>query len=234
MIISNSQKYIFVHIPKCAGISITDSLTGSIQWNDIILHGGKSEYGSELEPYFDRRYGLHGHATASAIRAVVGNKIWEEYLSFSFVRNPYARVASLYNWVSKIVNNVEQRHWKEKDWYRWPLFHAFLETENFSGFIRSHFFDKGHIARDQYSWVCDDRGENIIVNFIGRTESLDSDFASALAAAGLPAIQLDKLNVSTKRDFRDMYTRQEDIDLVYQKYYRDFKEFGYSSDINCA
>jgi len=47
MILSNSKKYIFVHIPKCAGTSITRAIAPSCEWNDIIL--GSTEFGNEIQ-----------------------------------------------------------------------------------------------------------------------------------------------------------------------------------------
>lgn len=227
MIISNSNKFIFVHIPKCAGISITDAFVKTIKWNDIILHGGKAEYGAELEPYFERNFQLHGHQTAAIIKNTTGRDIWRNYYSFSFVRNPYSRIVSLYTFVARIVNNTNKRKWKEQEWYKWPLFHAYLTTENYSGFIRSHFFDKDHVTRDQFSWVCDDQRKKIIVDFIGKTETLELDFEKILGRLQMQNLNLEELNISAKKDYRKYYTNEEDIAFIYDKYRIDFDKFGY-------
>ena len=39
MIISNSHKFIFVHILKTAGTSICAALDPTLRWNDVILGG---------------------------------------------------------------------------------------------------------------------------------------------------------------------------------------------------
>jgi len=231
MIISNSEKFIFVHIPKSGGISVTDAFTKTIRWNDIILHGGKPEYGSELESYYERNFLFHGHQTAAVIRDTIGEATWKDYYSFSFVRNPYARIVSLYTFVSRYVNATDKELWEQQDWYRWPISHAYLTTNSFSEFIRSDYYDQDHATRGQFSWICDENRENIIVDFIGKTESLEEDFYKVLERLQLTELKLEKLNVSNKEDFRNYYSNEADMDYVYNKYQTDFEKFNYSRQL---
>lgn len=232
MIISNSNKFIFVHIPKCGGISVTDAFVNTVKWNDLILHGGKPEYGAELEGYFDRNFQLHGHQSANIIRKTVGIKTWDSYSSFSFVRNPYSRVVSLYTWVSKTINNCDERDWKKQNWYKWPLFHAYLTTDSFSEFIRSHFYEQAPLTKDQFSWVCDENRENIIVDFIGKTESLNKDLNKVIKELQIPDVHLEELNVSSRKNYREYYSCEDDIEFVHNKYEVDFDKFGYDRELS--
>ena len=42
MIISNSKRFIFLHVPKAAGTSITIMLDAELEWDDIVLGGDGS------------------------------------------------------------------------------------------------------------------------------------------------------------------------------------------------
>ena len=39
MVISNSRQYIFFHIPKCGGTTITHILSEGLRWNDVVIGG---------------------------------------------------------------------------------------------------------------------------------------------------------------------------------------------------
>lgn len=101
MIISNSRKFIFVHVHKCGGSSIAQALEDKLSWNDVLCGG--TPYGERINPVYRSRFAIHKHSTAQAIRGVVGEAVWDDYFTFSFVRNPFARALSLYYFLKKKV-----------------------------------------------------------------------------------------------------------------------------------
>lgn len=69
--ISHRYKLIFIHIPKCAGRSISDALSES----------------------FD-------HCTATYYQTTYPD-LWNEYTIFTTLRNPYQRLVSMYHYITK-------------------------------------------------------------------------------------------------------------------------------------
>lgn len=141
MIISNSKKFIHVHIYKCGGTSVSYAIQPYLEWNDFIADGTK--YGQDMDAVWGDRYGLGKHSTAKEIRTVVGESVWNEYFTFSFVRDPLSRMTSLYRWTEKRVNKLGWRRyarhiskrWQVSFWKR-PHVRAYVNTSSFSDFIR--------------------------------------------------------------------------------------------------
>jgi len=69
--IDYKHKYIFVHIPRTAGTSI-----GSF----FNIKGGKTKHYNALDIYNQ-----------------IGEEIWNSYFKFTFVRNPWDRIVSMWN-----------------------------------------------------------------------------------------------------------------------------------------
>ncbi len=68
------KKCIFVHIPKCAGVSVAHALFGCL--------GG-------------------GHLSLNEYRIVFGKKVFSRMFKFAFVRNPWDRLFSAYRFLRK-------------------------------------------------------------------------------------------------------------------------------------
>ena len=75
MIISNTHRAIFVHVPKTAGTSITSLLAPALRWNDLVLGG--TTFGERIQAAYKERFGLFKHARARDIRQVVGEEVWK-------------------------------------------------------------------------------------------------------------------------------------------------------------
>jgi hypothetical protein len=103
MIISHSRRFVFVHIHKAGGTSVEQALDPHLAWNDLILGG--SPFGERIQAPFQKRFGLSKHSTIAEIEAVCGSRYLEEYFVFSVVREPLARLCSVYNFVATTVNN---------------------------------------------------------------------------------------------------------------------------------
>ena len=89
MIISDSYKFVFHHVPKTGGSSITAALApysrnyeGAVPTEET--HGWQTVF---HQPYF-----MH-----HPVRSYEAGAIPEGYYSFAFVRNPFDAVVSAYN-----------------------------------------------------------------------------------------------------------------------------------------
>lgn len=230
MIISNSRRFVFIHIHKSGGTSVTRALADKLEWNDIIL--GVTPGGVQMERYFQDAFGLDKHSSAQAVRDVVGPEVWDSYLTFSVVRSPYARLASLYTFVARSIQRQGRLrrhrpfHRSDQPPWNWPGTRAYLSSRSFSEFIRNDWLRKGPGAEPMVKRLSAD-GE-IIVDHCLRTENLAEDFAQIAQRVGLRNLKIGRFNVSRADQKLDaLYHSQDDLDYVYERYRADFDAFGY-------
>lgn len=230
MIISNSRQFVFVHIHKTAGTAITKVLEESIEWNDLSITGSSS--GNVKEHWYKKNCNLEMHSSARDIRNEIGIDIWDSYFTFSFVRDPYKRILSLYTWIDGLVKDrgikaAERFLWPDKGIWAWPGTRAYLETRDFSAFIR-HSVISGEApgAKPMVDSLYEDGQQ--LVKFIGKQEQLDQDILHIRNVIGLSGPQVRRTNVTrAKVDPKKYYTSQADLDLIYERYVEDFEAFGY-------
>ena len=213
MIISHSKKFIFVHIQKTAGTSITRHLDKYITYQDLLLGG--TEFGEKLNKLYKERFNLHKHSYAQKIKEIMGEDVWNDYFSFSFVRNPYDRAVSLYNWCRK--GNFD-----------FPICQEAINAKDFSQFIRGKCFKK---LPNQLEYLTDKK-ENIIVNFIGRQESIQDDFDSICTRIDIPTIDMRKFKYNVRNrafnSYQDYYSSENDIKIVKSQFADDLAFFNYN------
>jgi hypothetical protein len=230
MIISNGKRFIFVHIPKTGGTSITQAIAPSLRWNDVICGG--TAYGEKIGPPYEAQFGLWKHSLAGQIKAVVGDEVWADYFTFGFVREPYGRMRSLYTYTEGLVRSYGlQRHlWRlrsDKAPWNWAFIRAYLGSNGFSEFIRHPLLESTSVARPMSDYLTEDG--RIIVDFVGKMENMTSDFGQVAARIGAHDLELGQANRSRtgsggpERFYRD----QADYDWVYERYLADFTNFGY-------
>lgn len=82
MIISHTNKFIFIKSEKTAGTSVELAISKSLKENDIWLDGS--------------------HMTPLEILTKYGDTIFNEYFKFSIVRNPFDKMVSYYFWQQHI------------------------------------------------------------------------------------------------------------------------------------
>ena len=94
MIISDTHKFIFIHVPKCAGTSIRQSLykydtRNNFFWNYVPIAPASEEEGEPL--LVDK-----GHMTLGVWRSLYPDaySLINEYTVFSISRNPISRLLS--------------------------------------------------------------------------------------------------------------------------------------------
>ena len=108
MIISNSHRYVYVHLHKCAGTAVERALAPHLAWNDIIL--GSTPYGEKNQQLEKERFGLHKHSSAAECRNVIGRELWDAYFTFTTVRNPYSRAVSAFTYAERMMRSAIASH----------------------------------------------------------------------------------------------------------------------------
>ncbi|PKN16426.1 MAG: transposase [Deltaproteobacteria bacterium HGW-Deltaproteobacteria-23] len=207
MLISRSRKFIFVHIYKNAGTSITNALlpfasTAFERKADNLLRKYNIRYFDPLR-YDDN----HGHLTAAQLISKISPGKFKQYFSFAIVRNPWDWQASLYTFMLK---NREHRQ------------HELIKSlGSFDSYIEWRCREEVRLQKD---FVFDEHGHQL-VSFIGRYENLAEDFKIICQRIGISA-ELPKLNTSQTRPYQEYYNK-ETISMVADTFAPDINAFGY-------
>ncbi len=176
----------------------------------------------------DLRQMLPRHAyTVDGIQKL-GRPRWDNFYSFGFVRNPWARLVSWYCMIMESPTDEGGKFWRYVRDHA-TTFEEFLtkcqqpvvETKGKFRYAKS-------LVRNQLDYFTDEHGK-VAVNFIGRFEALDRDFARVQQQLGLPPGPLPKVNVGRPKDYQSFYTRRTRA-LVAKRFQRDIDFFGYTFD----
>ena len=218
-IINNTHEFIFVHIPKTGGTSISSGLTCLNGLFDLEL--GATKFGESIAPFYSKKFGIGKHTTAWKIKNILGKKVFNRYYSFAVVRNPYYRTLSTYTFL--------------KTWRNWEKSSIMDSFQNFSDFIYSDFFESNgpdNILREQLYWINDPIG-NSLINDIYKFENIEDIIPSIFKKIGKPKdfkIEYNKrLNTSRKKkeDFHTLEHDEKIRQIIYDKYIVDFEKFNY-------
>lgn len=152
------------------------------------------------------------------------------YFKFTFVRNPWDRILSCY--LNKIMKdpNFEDKNYAHgiaRFLQPYRVFHGGMSFKDFVKAI-SKIDDKisNPHFRSQYYMLIDDQ-DKIIVDYVGKFESLSEDFKKVAARCGLPSSELPHINKTENRKNYTEYYDEETIRLVAERYKKDIELFGY-------
>ena len=216
-IINNSKNFIFVHVPKAAGTSVTNALSKYTTYRDLEIGG--THFGEQIQPAYKKRFGLGKHTPASGIRSIIGQEVWQNMFTFSIVRNPYDRVVSTYRFLNKWEGTPEK------------IKIELQKFKNINDYILSDMWEESDgpdfIFKPQTFWLTDvnDRSK-VMVDFVGKLESLDDDLnyiMSVIEGKKLEVVKSPKLN-TTEGSFK---LNEPSVEKINNYYARDFKFFGY-------
>ena len=223
MPIAADPNVIFIHTPKTGGTSILTALRGSgmeLAFDDVGLWDRLREHprGAGVVRALKMIYPVNviasfaeKHLPAAVLRELVPAEVWERSFKFAFVRNPWDLVVSTFFYIRANEAWFESH---EPDYAR-------VACGGFQDFVRFY----PMIAGDTLSMIADEAGE-VIVDFVGRYERLEDDFAAVCRRLGISA-ELPHLNRSEHESYREYYdaaTRS----IVERHFARDIERFGYS------
>ena len=244
MIISNSMRFVFVHLHKTGGTTVTNTLAPLMSWNDVVLSGSLATM--EYEDLFNEAHGMWKHSAAAEIRSVIGESLWRDYVVFSVVRNPYARVVSTYTWARQRLENVRSRRglahrakrtvrgygWHVPDHVAlsWGSVRAVEGSSSFSEWLRHPALWEDEAMLPQVDRLSSASGD-LIVDRILHLERLAEELPALLSDLGVPVTTIGRANVSSGGDWRRILASEPDLALVRDRYGDDFSTFGYPDTV---
>jgi len=198
--ISPNKKFIFTHIGRTGGASIEEVLS------DV---GFKKPHLIDL--YSERaklvNFEASQHWKSTEERFVVGEDIWNEYFKFTIVRNPWDRLVSQY--FGHVIHEIPGMSIDE----------YFLRS-----FVYNKYHDFKRFVQPCTNWISD-KG-NILVDYVGRFETLQDDFNVICDKIGIEHRILSQMGNSKKEHYRNYYNDYT-AELVYNEFKSDIEEFGY-------
>lgn len=196
--ISHPLRCIFVHVQKTGGSSVRQALR-------MMQHDPDK------------------HRFAHELRALYGEACWGNYFKFAFVRNPWDRLVSWWQMVERNAASARPMN----GWQRFILSRARTFEEFLTNCDQDYHDHDGSkwIFRNQLDYISD--GDGIIVDFVGRFESLEVDFAAIAERLRLPPLQMPHANRSAHKHYSEYYTEATRA-LIAARFARDITAFGYS------
>lgn len=188
-------KSIFVHIPKTGGTSIEECL-----WYDIL----KLDRQYKRHKFLVSKYFPENHAHVPLWKHPQRN----EFYTFTFVRNPYARLIS---------------HYLYRDKYEAP----YRSFEHLMGKLRKIYKDtqkRGDLhLYTQTSYLQGD------LNYIGRFENLDKDFRKICRQIGVSSRGLTRHVFPTDKEKKKeiLENVKNNLKEITRIYWSDFENFNY-------
>ena len=201
--ISHDYKFIFVKINKTAGTSVANTLKGS-----------------------DPNCNEAGHST---IRELTPDQRVRDYFKFTFVRNPWDRLVSIYYyrrpWL-RVPDRKDTADWRKLYFKHWvgQLCTSRLRRVGVGGSPTIPPEDSKFTGQ-QVDWIIDKDG-NIDMDFIGRFENLQNDFDTICGKIGIPSETLPHLRKNEHDHYSECYD-DETKRIVAKKFQKDIETFGY-------
>lgn len=206
MIVSSLHKFIFVAVPKTGTHSVRQALREQMGEEDI----------EQVGLFVNKRFPMpelaairHGHLTLRQVKPFLPAADFQSYFKFGFVRNPFDRFISYCAFMTR-DQDVFERDPK-----------AVMRHLLFTAPPRDHI-----LFQPQHQFFVDDDGE-MVSDYVGRIEQMQSSYEEICRRIGIPSRALDRVNATRRGDYRDYYDQQL-IDGVATLYARDLDQFGYA------
>lgn len=195
MRVSHKHKFISISIPKTGSTSI--------RW--------------ALDKYSDQKSVSDGcdtfyhHSTYSRLQERLD--YIDDYFVFAFVRNPWDRAVSHWNYINSYAQSGRDLHYKKY------CNETLKSIDSFSDFLKSK-----HTIGPCLNWV--QHLEGIGVDHVGKMETIQEDFNIVCDKIGIPQQQLPHHNKTNHKHYSEYYD-DETREIVAQKYAKDIEYFGY-------
>ena len=218
MLLSVKHRFLFVHIAKTGGTSVRAALQAG-RWRDpwywpMFLCSRMSHLsGHRIATKLPR------HAKVVAAKELLPREFFDQLFKFAFVRNPWDLQVSSFHHIRRERPHYLGGHEDFEGFLRWKL-----DPE------RPYQYHIDTSIERQSDYLIDLSGQ-VVVDFIGRYERLEGDFAEACRRIGIPAPGLPHQRQARDRrkDYRGYYS-DATAELVARHFARDIEILGYRFD----
>lgn len=218
MLLSLKYNFLFVHTAKTGGTSVRDALS-PLRFRDpwypvqFLCSRLSALSGHRLGIKFPR------HSKIVAAQEMLPQELFEQLFKFVFVRNPWDLQVSSFHHIRRERPHLMSHVESFEEFIRWKLDPA-----------RPYQYHVDTSIDLQSDYVIDLHGK-VLVDFIGRYESLHDDFEEACKRIGIKAPELPHKRQAKDRgkDYRSYYT-DELAEMVAERFAPDIKLFGYTFD----
>lgn len=206
MLISDSPEFIFVQNRKAASSSIQLLLLPyALPRPQGRLAHLKSR--ARLEWNY-RQYAFRTHDDIMAARRRMPAERFDRYFKFAFVRNPWERLVSEYEYILS-----QSEHGRHRRVTRLEGFHEFVRMQI--------------PRRDAYqvNMICD-RKQRPLMDFVGKVERLERDWRTVCTRLNIPFEKLPRRNITRHGPYSEFYDPAL-RDLVARHWSSEIEQFGY-------
>lgn len=248
--IHHDKKICYFHVPKTAGSYIQQSLTrfynftsynqlarydlDEFKISEKMFKNGKTTINNTsvyaTNPYSSKKLGINRYYSTSQmlLKTMYLDEItWNDLYKFTFVRDPYSRFISSWNYIIhgfKNENIMNDEKYGKDDFDKYKDIGYLIDNKELLTDIAYN-----HVFVTQYSHIINKDGVNNM-NFIGKTETLEEDLTIVLNNLGFNDIihkQKTDVNKTEHKPYKEYYT-QKILDFVNDFFDDDFTHFNYT------
>ena len=218
-LVSHSKGFVFIHLAKCAGTSVTTIfepygwpwlLSSKLVRNGVHILGQYT--GLDLTKYTGK-YVLPLHADADLLVTRFPETDFNTYFRFTVVRSPWALMVSQY----EFSRRPRLKYSNPKKYYQ-------QQKTSFSDFVRSICIDRS--PRNKVDRLFRTSSGSLDMDYVAKVETLGRDMDIICKAIGISSPCIPHRNKSSHARYTDYYT-QETLALVKEAYGRDIDAFCY-------
>jgi len=207
MLISDSHKFIFLRMRKVASRSMRAILQPlCIPVPDSRLQHLLSRARLEWDYH---NYVFRAHDSILAAQNRMPSENFADYFKFAFVRNPWERLVSEYEFILRNPHHGRYKRVKA--------------LGDFPAFIQMQVPRKDAY---QLNMLCDKKG-HLLMDFVGKLENLDRDWQTVCERIGIAHQALPRENVSDRKPYQEYYS-EASVKLVARHWAREIEMFDYS------
>ncbi|WP_179018577.1 sulfotransferase family 2 domain-containing protein [Winogradskyella forsetii] len=209
---SKKNKFVFIHVPKVAGTSIEKHLGIYSRTDKLGTKFGFGQFKIDNVVYSLQHVSLEQLLELNLLtKYEVDN-----FFKFSFVRNPWDRAVSGYNWQKKVL--------KKKITFREYLI---LCNKHFKINKDKKLINLENCHFVPQSWFVFDKNDCLMVDFVGKYEQLQVDMNFVLSKLNIEITELSNDNKGNSLPYFFYYLDVRNFFLVKRIYFEDIVNFNY-------
>tara|TARA_Y100000389_G_C17419498_1_gene495833 strand:- start:922 stop:1557 length:636 start_codon:yes stop_codon:yes gene_type:complete len=206
------DKFIFIHVHKVAGKSITRALERNflpslINNNEYLYYHYQKRFKDKSIIIDDKK--IHRHSKAIDYKNYF-KEDYDNYYKFALVRNPFDWQVSMFNYM-----NLKKDHRQ----------HDTIKNMSFDEYIEWRCFKDLNFQSDYVT----DENNNIIVDYIGKYENFDDEIKTIEKSLGFK-LKVPYINKTNHRHYSKYYNKHT-VELITKYFEIDFKNFDYQESL---